>query len=136
MKKFYSNVDESVLLYVTNRREEINCQRQDLSPSTEYLQVSCKMLKKDDKFRPHKHLHIERKTLTTHESWVILKGAIRATFYDIDDSVYSEEIMSSGDCIVSMSAGHSFEVLEDDTLLYEFKNGPYYGTEKDKEFIR
>ena len=44
--------------------------------------------------------------------------------------------MSSGDCIVSMSAGHSFEVLEDDTLLYEFKNGPYYGTEKDKEFIR
>ena len=136
MRKLYSNVDASVLLYVINRQEEINCQRQDLSPATEYLQVSCKVLKEGDKFRPHKHLHIERKTLTTHESWVILKGVIKATFYDIDDSVYSEEIMSSGDCAISFSAGHSFEVLEDDTMLYEFKNGPYYGVEKDKEFIR
>ena len=33
------------------------------------------------------------------------------------------------------SAGHGFEVIEDNTILYEVKNGPYYGQIKDKTFI-
>jgi hypothetical protein len=135
MKKHYSNLEDNKILYSVVKINEIEHNRKDLSPETEYLQVSCKKLKKANSFRAHKHLPLERNTHTTHESWVIIKGSIKAQLYDLDDSLYSEEVLSSGDCLVCFSAGHSFEVLEDDTLLYEFKNGPYYGVEKDKKFI-
>ena len=51
------------------------------------------------------------------------------------DKLIYEETLESGDCIVLFSGAHSLECLTDDTLLYEFKNGPYFGPEKDKEFI-
>tara|TARA_R110002074_G_C12434429_1_gene657128 strand:- start:339 stop:746 length:408 start_codon:yes stop_codon:yes gene_type:complete len=135
MKEQFSKIDSDKLLYVINLKKDISKDRKDLSPETEYLQVSCKKLAKNDSFRPHRHLFLQRNTLTTHESWVIIKGRIKAKLFDIDNSFYSEEILSEGDCLVCFNAGHCFEVLEDDTLLYEFKNGPYYGVERDKEFI-
>ena len=135
MKKYYSNVKEGVLLYVVNKQEDINHKRLDLSPEEECLQVSCKKLKQSDSFRPHKHLPLERNTLTTNEAWVIIRGTIRAKLFDTDNTLYSEQTLKQGDCLICFNAGHSFKVLENDTILYEFKNGPYYGAEKDKEFI-
>ena len=44
--------------------------------------------------------------------------------------------MGAGDCVVVFKAGHEFTVLEDNTIIYEFKNGPYYGVEADKTFIK
>ena len=43
-----------------------------------------------------------------------------------------------GDVIVDGTlggGGHTFEILEDDTIICEQKNGPYYGQELDKKFI-
>ena len=31
---------------------------------------------------------------------------------------------------------HTYEILEDNTLVYEYKTGPYLGIKKDKEFIK
>ena len=31
--------------------------------------------------------------------------------------------------------GHTYEILVDDTVVYEYKTGPYMGQAKDKEFI-
>lgn len=135
MKKFFSKVDKSILLYVINEYDSIEEKRKDLSPETECLQASCKKLKKADFFKPHKHLPLERNTVQTQEAWVILAGKIHAKFYDIDDTLYSDHVLKSGDCVVAFNAGHCFEVLEDDTRLYEFKNGPYYGMLKDKKDI-
>ena len=53
----------------------------------------------------------------------------------IDDKIILRTEMSAGDCVVVFKAGHSFEVLEDNTIIYEFKNGPYYGVKADKTFI-
>lgn len=135
MKSFFSKIDQNVLLYVVNEYESINQKRRDLSPESECLQASCKRLKKEDSFKPHKHLPLERKTTQTQEAWVVLDGKIHAKFYDLDDTLYSDHILKSGDCVVAFNAGHCFEVLEDNTVLYEFKNGPYYGIVKDKQDI-
>ena len=43
--------------------------------------------------------------------------------------------LKKGDMAIVYKAGHSFNVLEDNTVLYEFKNGPYYGKLKDKTMI-
>jgi hypothetical protein len=92
MKQSFSHIDSCTLLYVINFKEQISENRIDLSPETEYLQVSCKKLKIKDTFKPHRHLSLERKTSSTHESWVVIRGSIKAKLYDIDNSLYSEEI--------------------------------------------
>jgi dTDP-4-dehydrorhamnose 3,5-epimerase-like enzyme len=86
-------------------------------------------------FKPHKHKELIRETNRTQEAWVILSGKIRAKFYDLDDSLILETVLMEGDCAIVFRAGHGFEVLEDNTILYEFKTGPYYGVEADKTFI-
>ena len=135
MKRFYSKVDPDILLFTLNKSEDITYDRTDLSPEDQYLQVATKTLSKDTTFRPHRHLKLTRQIDKTQEAWVFLSGKVRASFYDIDDTLFLETELSAGDCAVAYNAGHSFIVLEDKTTLYEFKNGPYLGIEKDKKFI-
>jgi len=40
-----------------------------------------------------------------------------------------------GDCSVTLGGGHTYLILEDDTLVYEYKTGPYKGIENDKIFL-
>jgi mannose-6-phosphate isomerase-like protein (cupin superfamily) len=133
--RYYSKIDDTVLLFSVIKMQDITEQRLDLSPVENSLQASAKILKKDIEFRAHKHLPLDRHTTRTEEAWVFLKGSVMATFYDIDDTVYDQIVLEAGDCAVVYNAGHSFTVLEDNTTLYEFKNGPYYGVEKDKVFL-
>ena len=43
-------------------------------------------------------------------------------------------ILNAGDSSFTLEGGHTYEILEDDTLVYEYKTGPYEGQEKDKVF--
>ena len=131
----YSKVEDGLALLVINRRCDITEERADLCSENELLQISTKMLKKGLTFKPHKHNKLERNTNTTHEAWIILSGAIKAKFWDIDDTLIYETVLRHGDCAVVFKAGHGFEVLQEGTILYEVKNGPYYGQLKDKTFI-
>jgi len=55
--------------------------------------------------------------------------------YDVDQTLLAEETLRQGDCTISFRGGHNYLCLEDDTVVYEYKTGPYYGQELDKEFI-
>ena len=131
----HSRIDPSVLLFVINRRENISEDRQDLSPGEEYLQCATKQLTKGTTFAPHRHNELVRETNITQEAWVFLQGKVAARFWDIDDKLFYETELGAGDAAIVFRGGHSFEVLEDETILYEFKTGPYYGVEKDKSYI-
>lgn len=131
----YSQVEKERVLLSVNRSWEITTERTDLCPSDKLLQVSTKSLPKGATFRPHKHNTLERHTDTTHEAWIILKGAVKAFFWDINDVLLHETVLREGDCVVVFGAGHSFDVLQRGTVLYEIKNGPYHGQTKDKTFI-
>ena len=48
----------------------------------------------------------------------------------------SDEIIKRGDCSMTFEGGHTYSILEDDTVVYEYKTGPYFGQILDKEFIR
>jgi len=131
----YSKCEQETLMLTINRAYEISSQRTDVTPESEYLQISTKILSKDTSFRAHKHNPLERHITTTHEAWIILRGAIKAKFWDLDDTMLHETVLRDGDCAVVYKAGHSFEVLQEGTILYEVKNGPYFGQLKDKTFI-
>ena len=66
---------------------------------------------------------------------MIVQGSVRAIFYDLDDSVITEIVLNEGDASFTLEGGHNYVILEDDTLVYEYKTGPYEGQDYDKEFI-
>jgi len=135
MINYYSKVNPQKIILTMIKKEDVTKNRQNLTPDSEFLQVGAKRTFTGDFFRPHKHLPCDKKATITQEAWVILNGKAKGVFYDIDDSYLCSIVLKDGDCVVIYNGGHSLEILEDNTLLYEFKNGPYFGVEKDKVFL-
>ena len=71
----------------------------------------------------------------TQESWVVIKGRVKVYLFDINDSVMETPILEPGDCSITLRGGHTYESLEEGTIVYEYKTGPYLGQKKDKVFI-
>ena len=46
-----------------------------------------------------------------------------------------EPILNVGDCSITLEGGHTYTILENDTLIYEYKTGPYKGQENDKVML-
>jgi len=132
VERFFSRIQKEELIFSILKREQITEKRIDVSPDKEYMQVCGRIMNHGFNVAPHKHLKIHRETTLTQESWVVLKGKVRASFYDVDDTFLCDRIIESGDVVVFYRGGHSLEVLDDGTIFYEFKNGPYYGVSEDK----
>lgn len=133
--KIYSKIKPELLLHIVNRCSDITETRQDLCPDDQYLQAASFILNEGKTFRPHRHLKLERHTDVTQESWIIIKGKIKAILYDIDDTILAEPLLEQGDCSITFRGGHNYICMEDNTYVYEYKTGPYIGQEKDKTFI-
>jgi cupin fold WbuC family metalloprotein len=134
MTQIFSKVDNKIICsYI--RKKEISAYRQELGSEQEFMQVSARLLDLNTNVAPHKHKPVNRVITNTQEAWVVLQGEIEATIYDIDNRLLDTIRMQSGDCIVLFRGGHGLQVLQDNTLFYEFKNGPYFGVEMDKEKI-
>jgi cupin fold WbuC family metalloprotein len=132
MRKIYSKVNPEVLLHIINRSSEIDSVRVDLSPPEEYLQASCFMIEEGKTFKAHKHIPNPRSIPYTQESWIIITGSVKALLYDIDGSLVEEVILKAGDCSITFRGGHNYVCMENNTKVYEYKNGPYIGKEQDK----
>ena len=123
------------LLHMIYRREDISKTRVDIAPASEFLQVSCFEMEKDKTFKPHKHIEQIRTSDIAQESWCIIQGKVEAIYYDLDDNIIDKIELNPGDISVTFRGGHNYRCLEDNTLVYEYKTGPYQGQELDKEFI-
>tara|TARA_R100000278_G_scaffold122226_2_gene107862 strand:- start:106 stop:528 length:423 start_codon:yes stop_codon:yes gene_type:complete len=135
MINYYSKVNPEKLICTITKKEDITQERQNITPDSEFMQVGAKKTLNGDFFKPHKHLPCNKHVTKTQEAWVILNGSAEGVFYDLDDSYLNSIVLHDGDCAVIYDGGHSLKILENDTLLYEFKNGPYFGRDKDKVFI-
>lgn len=136
MNKIYSKKDPNKLLHLVNRFEEIT-DRTDVADNKEFLQLATLRMPKGKTFRPHKHLwkYTSRPTIIAQESWVVIKGSVECSFYDIDGAFLEKVIINQGDCSMTFEGGHTYTILEDDTVVYEYKTGPYTGQAEDKVFI-
>jgi cupin fold WbuC family metalloprotein len=141
MKKIYSRIVPDMLLHVVMKlEEEISTQKEcriDIIPEDNFIQ--CSLLKMENKktFPPHKHIKKDRHypEQIAQESWVVIRGRVRCKFYDLDDSIIAEPILKAGDASFTLYGGHTYEILEDNTVVYEYKTGPYEGQKLDKEFL-
>jgi cupin fold WbuC family metalloprotein len=136
MQNIYSKVDTTKLLHVVVRKEEMTKGRSEIIPADNFIQCSMLNLDNGHTFRPHKHIWKERtRNVIAQESWVVIQGSVRCTFYDIDDTVVEEVVLTQGDSSFTLEGGHNYFILEDNTLVYEYKTGPYEGQENDKRFL-
>jgi hypothetical protein len=136
MEKIFSKVDPEKLLHIIVRKEDINPGRMDIVPEENFIQCSMLNLQKDKTFIPHKHIWKERtRNVIAQESWIVIQGSVKCILYDIDDTIIYEPILYPGDASFTLEGGHNYLILEDDTLVYEYKTGPYEGQKFDKTFI-
>ena len=141
MEKVYSKIEKDKLLHMVHRVDEFhtiedNGVRRDVIGEDEFIQLSALNMDKGHTFKPHKHIWKPgEKKVIAQESWVVIKGSVKVIMYDLDDTIIATPILKEGDCSVTLSGGHTYEILEQGTLVYEYKTGPYKGQKLDKEFL-
>ena len=130
MKKVYSKSEPEKLLHVIIDTNEPFENRADLTSAEQWLQVSILNLAKGRKVNPH--IHNPREPVAssapgvTQECWIVLRGEIKASLFDLDRNLLHEQKMPQGHVLVTFYGGHSLE-SENGALMVECKNGPYLG---------
>ena len=136
MIEYYSKIEPNKLLHVVVRKEDLKPGRKDIIPEEHFIQCSHLNMEKGKTFRPHKHIFKNRtRDVIAQESWIVILGKVKCIFYDLDDTILVEPILNPGDASFTLEGGHNYEILEDNTLVYEYKTGPYEGQALDKTFI-
>lgn len=138
MEKIFSKVDPAILLHIVCRKRDIQQKRFDIIDAENFIQCSSLKLDKGDTFRPHHHIWKNdgiSHDVIAQESWVVIEGSVKCIFYDIDNTIIAEKILQPGDASFTLEGGHNYEALSDDTIVYEYKTGPYLGQTLDKRFI-
>jgi hypothetical protein len=136
MEKIYSKVNPEKLLHIVVRLHEIE-DRTNIVPENNFIQCSTLKMPNGKSFPPHKHITKERhySEQIAQESWVVIKGCVKCIFYDIDDTIIATPTLFPGDASFTLYGGHTYEIKEDNTIVYEYKTGPYEGQKLDKIFI-
>ncbi len=80
----------------------------------------------------HIHKEVERKAYRTCESIYIVTGSLEAEIFDLEQEHVDKFVVKQGEILVLLSGGHGYRILEEDTTVYEVKNGPFPGVEADK----
>jgi hypothetical protein len=136
MEKIYSKKEPGKLLHIIYRKEDMTEGRIDIVSEDNFIQCSSLNLKEGKTFKPHRHIWKERtRNVIAQESWVVIQGKVKCIFYDLDDEILCEPILNVGDASFTLEGGHNYLILEDNTLVYEYKTGPYEGQIFDKIFI-
>jgi len=140
VKLIYSKVEPDRLLHIIHQEHEFYTieegHRRDVVGEKEFIQLSALNMEKGHTFRPHQHIWKPgEESCIAQESWVVIKGSVECNLMDTDGVTLSKPILKWGDCSVTLGGGHTYLILEDETLVYEYKTGPYKGIENDKEFL-
>ncbi len=100
------------------------------TPANFSQQLACMTHPQGKKIAPHLHNLINRQVLYTQEVLFIRKGRIKVDLFTSNQKYISSHVLEAGDVILLCGGGHSFEMLEETTMI-EVKQGPYAG-ENDK----
>jgi len=136
MENIYSKHETEVLLHIIVRKEDMAPGRKDIVSEENFIQCSILNMEQGKTFRPHRHIWKERtRDVIAQESWIVVQGKVKCIFYDLDDTIIAERILEPGDASFTLQGGHNYLILENNTLVYEYKTGPYEGQALDKTFI-
>jgi hypothetical protein len=128
MKNIYSKIYPKKLLHLIIRPSDFTKKITEITKKNQSLQCIAIKMGKGEKIQSHKHIKKNHKNLIymrTQESWCVIKGSIKGYFYDIDNKLIYSTTLKTGDASFTFQGGHSFKALTFNTIIYEYKKGPY-----------
>ena len=136
MEHIYSIVEPGKILHTIVRKEDLTPGRKEVISEDNFIQCAILNMEEGKTFKPHRHIWKERtRNVIAQESWIVIEGSVKCIFYDLDDTIIATPILYPGDASFTLEGGHTYQILEDNTLVYEYKTGPYEGQSLDKTFI-
>ena len=136
MFRIYSKKKNKKLLHIYYRFKKNN-KTINLTPQKEFLQTS--LIKFEEKKIIKSHSHLKHDVLKIkrpiQESWVLIKGKAKIFYYDVDKVFLKSFSMSPGDISITFYGGHKIEIEKKNSILYEYKTGPYKGNAKDLKYF-
>ena len=136
MEHIYSIVQPGKILHTIVRKQDLTPGRKEVVSEDNFIQCAILNMEEGKTFKPHRHIWKERTRNTiAQESWIVIQGSVKCILYDLDDIIIGTPILYPGDASFTLEGGHTYQILEDNTLVYEYKTGPYEGQALDKTFI-
>ena len=137
MFKVYSKLKKKKLLHIFFRFKKKSGIK-NLTPPNEFLQVSVIGFKEKKIISSHKHLQHDKVIgkRQIQESWVLIKGKAKITYFDINKKILRSFTMKQGDISITFFGGHKLEIMTKGSILYEYKTGPYKGSSKDLRYFK
>lgn len=136
MTKILSHIHPEKLLHMIVRKQDIPKGRVNLCPDDQFIQCATLRLPQGTTFKAHQHIwHRFNGDRIPQESWVVIKGTVKVFFYDLDGTLIHTDIIEAGEVSFTFEGGHNYEIMSEDSLVFEYKTGPYSGQENDKVFI-
>ena len=105
-----------------------------LTDSEDYIQVGVWNYPKNTILPAHYHKEFRRESFKTNESVYVVRGKIKCNLYFENGEFISSHILDEGEMIIQFNGAHEY-FIEEDALVIENKNGPYFGPEKDRTRI-
>lgn len=99
------------------------------------IQVSQMRWDKGKRFNAHHHKPYPRTANLTQECIIVFEGKIGYKLWDDVKRLIAEGELCYGEMLIMYGGWHEFEILEDNTVAIETKNGPYTSVEQDKEYM-
>jgi len=97
-----------------------------LTPSSFSQQVAVMRHPQGKYIEPHVHNLVSRQVLYTQEVIWVRKGRVKVSLFSSSRILICAPILEMNDLILLCGGGHSFEMLEETTMV-EVKQGPYAG---------
>jgi hypothetical protein len=109
--------------------------RTNLTDPDKIIQSSLIKMIKFQSVPKHEHLPIERHTKGTGEGWLILQGSFEVEIFDVDRVSVGKYFLKKFDMLIMFNGGHSLRATKRNSIMFEFKNGPFRGSDSDKIYF-
>jgi len=104
-----------------------------ITPDDLFIQTGLWWYDKGKILDNHIHKKNQRITDLTQESIYVIKGSLKVNLFDEEMQFIESVIINKGDVAIMSFGGHGYEILENDTMVIESKNGPFIGVAEDKK---
>lgn len=133
MKTFEEN-GKRIALHIA--KEEMQKGLNFYTKEDDFIQVGTWGYDSGKELQPHIHNPgVQRQIDRTQEVVSIIQGGLKATILGEQGDLLGEVVAKVGDVLIMLGGGHGYQILTDDTMVLEVKNGPYVGPELDRRRI-
>ena len=105
-----------------------------LSDDSDFIQLGTWNYEKNFSTVPHYHLEHDKPSNLTQEVVLVHKGSVKCRLFTKEGNYVDEVDINEGELIVQIYGVHEY-IMNEDSIVLQIKNGPYYGPEVDRKRI-